>query len=327
MSDDQTVLVRREGTEGLSTKAYATELRQALAETDFTVRRAATPHAEQSAISEATVVTGNSIDEALLREASALELFACTYAGTDHLPMATLRENGVTVTNASGIHAPGIAEQVLAFLLSFTRGLPTASDHQTEGRWQHYPTRELQGSTVCIIGLGAIGTAVADRLDPFGVETIGIRRNPSKGGATEEVHGFSMQAVHDCFSRSEYVVLCCPLTDETHHLINQETIGTLEPDSVVVNVGRGGLIDTDALTGALQTEQLRGAALDVTEPEPLPSDHPLWDSSRCLITPHTGGHTPKHWERLASIVAYNVRVLEGSESELRNVVSHNEDRK
>ncbi|UIP01423.1 D-2-hydroxyacid dehydrogenase (plasmid) [Halobaculum sp. CBA1158] len=311
------VVVLREGTEGLSMESYAETLRERLPE--YTVRLARTPADERELVPNARVVTGITVDRDLIERADRLELFACTFAGTDHVPVDALAEHGVAVTNAGGIHAPGIAEQSIANMLVFARNLHEGWRRKGNAEWRHFQSHEFTDSTVTVVGLGSIGQAVTQRLSGFEVETIGIRYTPEKGGPTDEVLGFDEEDVHEAFSRSDYVVLACPLNDMTRGLVGEAELATLPPSAVVVNAARGGLVDTDALVAALQSEGIRGAALDVTDPEPLPSDHPLWDLESCLITPHTGGHTPKHWDRLSDIVARNVAALE-SGGDLENVV-------
>lgn len=311
------ILVLREGTEGLSMESYAETLRERLPEQTITLAR--TPQQEREYIEDARVVTGITIDETLLDRAQSLELFACTFAGTDHVPMDALAERGVAVTNAGGIHAPGIAEQAIGNMLVFARRLHEGWRRKQRSEWRHFQSGELTGSTVTIVGLGSIGTAIAQRLQGFEVDTIGIRYTPSKGGPTDEVAGFDDEAIHDALSRSEYVVLACPLNDLTRGLIGSDAFATMKTDAVLVNTARGGIVDTGALVSALRSNKIRGAALDVTDPEPLPADHPLWDLGNCLITPHTGGHTPRHWDRLADIVAENWSRLDADEA-LQNQV-------
>ncbi|RQH01941.1 NAD(P)-dependent oxidoreductase [Natrarchaeobius oligotrophus] len=314
---DPDVVVLREGTEGLSMESYAEALGERLPEA--TVALARTPREERDLVPRARVVTGITIEEELLERAERLELFACTFAGTDHVPMDALEDHGVAVTNAGGIHAPGIAEQAIGNVLVFARRLHEGWRRKRNGEWRHFQSFEFTDSTVTIVGLGSIGRAIAQRLEGFEVETIGIRYTPSKGGPTDEVLGFDDDDVHEAFARSDYVVLACPLNDLTRGLVGEQELATLPPNAVVVNAARGGIVDTDALVSALQTEGIRGAALDVTDPEPLPGDHPLWDLENCLITPHTGGHTPKHWDRLADVVARNLAALETGD-DLENVV-------
>jgi len=187
----------------------------------------------------------------------------------------------------------------------------------TTDEWQPVSPGELAGSTVTVVGLGAIGTAIAERLEPFGVTTVGVRRTPDSGGATDEVIG--PERLHDALARSAFVVLCCPLTDSTRGLIDEEALATLPPEAVIVNVARGEVIETDVLVEYLRRGWIGGAVLDVTDPEPLPDDHPLWGLDDVLLTPHSAGATPKYYDRLADIVADNVDRLE-SETSLRNRV-------
>jgi len=313
---DPDIVVLREGTEGLSMASYADALRERLP--NQTVALARTPAEERELVPKARVVTGITLDADRLDRADRLELFACTFAGTDHVPTDALRDHGVTVTNAGGIHAPGIAEQSIANMLVFARNLHEGWRRKSNSEWRHFQSHEFTDSTITVVGLGSIGEAVVQRLAGFDVETIGIRYTPEKGGPTDEILSFD-DDVHDAFARSDYVVLACPLTDLTRGMVGGAELATLPPNAVVVNAARGGLVDTDALVSALQTEGIRGAALDVTDPEPLPSDHVLWELENCLITPHTGGHTPKHWDRLADIVADNVAALDAGD-ELENAV-------
>jgi phosphoglycerate dehydrogenase-like enzyme len=318
MTDEGYVLVLREGVHGMPVADYATALRERLP--DERVRLATTPAAERDLVSGARVVTGLDIDTALLDRADRLELFACAYAGHGHLPLEELAAADVAVTNASGVHAPNMAEHVLGFILHFARGFGRAMRQGRRGEWRSFHTRELQGATVGVVGLGAIGGAVCERLEPFGVRTLGVRRDPSAGGPADEVYG--PDELHAVLAESEYLVLACPLTEETRGLVDHEAIGTLADDAVLVNVARGEVVDTEALVAALRRNHLGGAALDVTDPEPLPADHPLWGLENVFVTPHNAGHTPRYYDRLADIVAENVARLRSGEP-LRNQVVPN----
>ena len=314
------VVVLREGTHGLSAGEYAQKVRERLPDTD--VRLARTRAEEIELIEHAPIATGVRIDEELLDHATELELFACAFAGYGHLPMEALDERDITVTNAAGIHAPSIAEQALGGMLMFARRLDEGLRRTQNAEWRHYQAYELTGSTVTIVGLGAIGKAVVQRLQGFDVETIGVRYTPEKGGPTDEVIGFEEEPFHDALARTDYLVIACPLSETTRGLIGREELITLPPEAVLVNVARGPIVDTDDLVWALRKQYVRGAALDVTDPEPLPAEHPLWDLGNVLITPHNAGHTPKHWDRLADILAENVERIEetGEYGGLRNQV-------
>lgn len=314
------VVVLRKNTEGLSTRSYAEILREKLL--DHTVAHAETPQRERELIRTAPVATGVTMNGDLLDQAEELELFVAASSGYNHLPMEKLTERGVVVANAAGIHAPGIAEQALGYCLMFARQLHTGWQRNENHEWRHYQPGELKGSTVTVVGLGAIGTEFVDRLGGMDVETIGIRYSPEKGGPTDEVYGFDSDSIHAALARTDYLILSTPLTDTTRQLIGEEELNTLPPSAFVINVCRGGVVDTDAMVAALQKNDIQGAAMDVTDPEPLPAENPLWRMKNVLITPHVGGHTPKHWDRLAEIVAYNVDQLEkGLDGQFRNQVN------
>ena len=312
------IAVLRRGVHGMPMAEYAVALRERLPEYD--VQRAATPDEERDLLARATVAAGSTVDPSVLDRAANLRLFACSYAGYGHLPIEAFEEHGVGVTTASGVHAPNIAEHVLGFLLTFCRRHHEGWRRQQRREWRAYPTRELAGSTVTIVGLGALGGGVAERLAGFDLDTVGVRRSPEQGGPTDEVCG--IDDLHDALARTDHLVLAVPLTDETEGMIGPTEFDTLPPDAFVVNVARGPVIDTDALVSALHSNAIGGAGLDVTDPEPLPEDHPLWGFENVLITPHNAGHTPEYYERLADIVAENCRRVEetGEYEGLRNQV-------
>lgn len=289
---------------------------------DASIRIAGTPEQERTIIETAEIATGTGIDQSTLESASALDLFAGIYSGTEHLPLAELADRGIAVTNGAGVHGPNIAEYVVGGLLAFARGFPRAWGQQQRREYRAFETRELQGSTVTVIGLGAIGTAVLERLEPFGVETIGLRYSPEKGGPAEEIAGFDRPGLHEALSRSEYVVVATPLTDETRGLIDESAFAAMPATAVLVNVARGPIVDTDALLKALQRNGIGGAVLDVTDPEPLPPDHELWRLDNVLLTPHHAGFTPQYFQRRAEVLAKNVDSYRetGSFDDLENQV-------
>lgn len=252
----RTVVVLRGGAEGLGMDGYAEALRARLPDDDVVLAR--TPTAERELGSTARVITGTTLDDAVLEAADRLELFACTWAGTGHVPVETLVERGVTVTNASGIHVPGIAEQAVGYLLRFTRGHGTGQDREDRAEWRHYRAGELAGGTATVVGLGSIGGAVCERLASLDVHTVGVRYSPSKGGPADEVIGFSTEAFHDALARSEALVLATPLTPLTRGLVGEAEFATLPPSAVVVNVARGALVDTWALVEALRRSAIGG---------------------------------------------------------------------
>lgn len=314
------IVVLRETAHGMPIDEYAHAIRERLPTHDVEIAR--TPRDEHDLVANAPIVTGINMSKDLLSHAENLELFACLYAGTDHLPLDAFHERDVAVTNAGGVHGPNVSEWVLGQLLVFARRLHEGWRRQTRREWRHYQAGELNGSTVTIVGLGPIGRATVDRLSGFGVHTIGVRYTPGKGGPTDEVIGYEPTAFHAALAETDYLVLACPLTETTEGLIDEEAFKTLPPTSVIVNIARGPVVDTEALVAAIQSHAINGAALDVTDPEPLPADHELWGFENVLITPHNAGHTPAYYERVADILKTNVdRAAEsGSFTDLHNQV-------
>jgi len=292
------VVVLHHKIHGLDPADYAATIREARPDLDVAVAR--TPDEEREYLSEASIATGYEIDPALVESSESLELFACTFAGTGHLPLDALEDADVTVTNASGVHGPNIAEQVLGYVLADVRKLRQAWEQDARGEWNHFQGGELRGSTATVVGMGPIGQEILARFEDFGVETIGVRYTPEKGGNADEVVGFGGTLA--AAARSDYLVLACPLTETTEGLIDEQVFGALPTNAMLVNIARGPVVETDALVAALRGNDIRSAALDVTDPEPLPADHPLWTLSNCLVTPHNAGHTPKYWERCTDIL-------------------------
>jgi len=318
MSHD--VLVLPKGTHGMPIEDYAVALRERLPGSE--VRLARTSHEADDRLADAEIVTGYYLDPDRIEEAPNLKLFQVLYAGTEHLPLEAFEDHGVTVTNASGVHGPNAAEQAIGGALALTRKFHVARRQAERGEWRHFQANEMADSTATVVGLGPIGESIVSRLEGFDLETIGIRHTPEKGGPTDEVIGFDEADLEAALARTEYLFLACPLTDTTRGMIDSAALDTLPPSAIVVNVARGPVIETDALVSAIRSNAIRGAALDVTDPEPLPADHPLWSFGNVLVTPHNAGHTPKYYERLADILARNVERIEetGSYTGLENQV-------
>jgi phosphoglycerate dehydrogenase-like enzyme len=247
----------------------------------------------------------------LLRRMSKLRVIQTLSAGVDRL--LPIVPTGVTLCDAGGTRDVAVAEWVLAAILACTRALPELRDLQREHSWGWRRSEELAGSTVMILGYGAIGTAVEARLAPFEVEVIRIARRARAG-----VH--SVDELRSLLPLAEIIVVLLPLTPATTGLINGDLLARLRPDALLVNAARGGVLDTGALLELLQAGRL-SAALDVTDPEPLPADHPLWEAPGVLITPHLAGDTAAAERRAFALVGEQVRRCVRGEP-LANVVQH-----
>lgn len=314
------VLVLDYTAHGIPSSECATALRDQLE--DRTVVYANSPVEEIELIDDAEVAVGGSLRPELLEAASSLQLFACSSAGVGHLDLEAFRNRGIAVTNASGVHGPNIAEHVLGWMLMISRRLDEGIRRQQRREWRHFQAAgELARSRVCVVGLGPIGKTVVKRLSGFDVETVGVRYTPEKGGPTDEVLGYDQ--IRDALVDTEYLVLACPLTDTTNSLIGETELSILPHDATLINVGRGPIVETDALVDAIRSNTLRAAALDVTDPEPLPEEHPLWNLENVYITPHNSGYTPYYWERVAEILIENLKLADetGSYDDLVNQVA------
>jgi phosphoglycerate dehydrogenase-like enzyme len=232
-------------------------------------------------------------------------------AGVDYLDGEI--PDGVRLCDARGVHDVTVAEWVLAGILASRRDLAAYAVHQAERTWQPLDRAgELFGSRVLIVGYGSIGAAVEKRLEPFEVTVTRVARTPRDG-----VHG--IDELPALLPEADIVVLLVPLTDATRGLVDKDFLAALPDGALVVNAARGPVVDTDALVSELQSGRLR-AVLDVTDPEPLPSDHPLWACDGLLLTPHVGGNTTGFFPRMIRFISEQVeRYRDGNA--LENVVT------
>ena len=235
--------------------------------------------------------------ELLGRGGGRLRIIQTTSAGVDWL-IGHVPEH-VIVCNARGVYDAPLAEWVVGAILAMQRGLMESRDAQARRLWEAIEPPELLGRRVVILGLGSIGTAIADRLRPFGVEIVGVGRTARDG-----VRGLA--DLDEVLRAAEILVDMLPLTTETRGLLDARRLSLLPDRALVVNAGRGRTISTDALVAELQAGRLR-AALDVTDPEPLPPDHPLWALPNVLITPHMAGDSPSSTIRAFELAGDQIR--------------------
>lgn len=314
---DLDILVLRQKIHGMDATGYVDILDERLP--DCSVTLAKTPEQEQRGLETADVVTGFELSPEEVASADSLDLFSCVFAGTSHLDLDVFEQHGVAVTNASGTHGPNISEYVVGRMIAHAKRFDRARQQQNHREWRSYQTRDLVNATVTVVGLGAIGEAVVDRLEAFGADTIGVRHSPEKDSPTDEVYGYD--GIHEAVTDSEYVIVACPLTDTTAGLFDENLFQTMHPDAVLINVGRGPIVDTDDLMTALHWNRIAGASLDVVDPEPLPEDHPLWGMDNVFITPHNSGYSPLYYERRSDILVRNVeRLREGALEDFENRV-------
>ncbi len=257
------------------------------------------------------------VDAALLDRLPGLKVVSNYGVGVDHIRLPAAKERGVRVGNTPGILDGATADMGMTLLLAAGRRLAEGDRYARSPAFTRYDPgymlgREIHSSTLGIIGLGRIGQQVAKRARAFDMRV--LYHNRRRNEAAEKAVGATYGSFDDVLAQSDYVMLCCPLTDETRGLIGASAFAKMKPTAILVNIARGPVVDTAALTAALQTRRIYAAALDVTDPEPLPRDHPLLRLDNVTIAPHLGSATEQTRRQMAEISVENLlRGLRGQE--------------
>ena len=234
------------------------------------------------------------VDESLLARAPSLRVVSNMAVGVDNIDLQACTRRGIPVGNTPGVLTDGTADLAMALLLAAARRLLEASTDARQGRWVTWsPTgwlgADLSGACLGIIGMGKIGKAVARRAHAFGMRI--LYADPETQSEIEALTGAVRMPLDELLAQSDFVSLHTPLMASTRSLIDEGALKKMKPSAILINSSRGPVVDTAALLHALQSGQIAGAALDVTDPEPLPADHPLYSLPSCLIVPHIGSAT------------------------------------
>jgi phosphoglycerate dehydrogenase-like enzyme len=269
----------------------------------------------------AHILFSKSFPPAALAAAKKLHWVQAGTAGVERLLQHGLGERGVLLTNATGAHGVPMSEMILAMMLNFATGMHTLLFAQrAQQRVVDQVEREkfeLEGQTLCVIGLGDIGGTLAHKARALGMGVIGVRRTPRPHPAIS--HLYTHDQLLQALPLADHVALCLPLTLATTALIGAAELAAMRPSAYIYNVGRGGSIEPAALWDALQAGRIAGAGLDVTAPEPLPADSPLWQHPHVQLGQHTSGRSPFNANRITDIFMDNLaRYLAGDP--LRNVI-------
>jgi glyoxylate reductase len=238
------------------------------------------------------------VDADLIAAAPRLRAISNYAVGVDNVDVEAATARGIPVGNTPGVLTESTADLALALMLGIARRLTEGDAYVGRGDWRTWQPdlllgRDLHGSTVGIVGLGRIGSAVARRLEGFACEVL----HTSRQGGVE---------LPELLERSDFVTLHAPLTPETRGLIGREALARMKPTAYLINTARGPMVDTEALTDALRAGEIAGAALDVTDPEPLPGDHPLLDAPNLIVLPHIASATHATRERMADMAVDNL---------------------
>lgn len=250
--------------------------------------------------------------------ADRLQWVHATSAGVDALMFPGLQESDIPVTNARGIFDRPIAEFVLGLVLAFAKDIPTSVRNQDQHLWQHRETETIHGKRALVVGAGAIGRQIGRMLAAAGMAVDAVARSARR----EDPDFGQVHAQHTLLEHlpdADYVIVAAPLTDATRGLFGHEAFAAMKPEARFINIGRGPIVDTEALVEALEAEGIAGAGLDVFEEEPLPQGHPLWDLPQVILSAHMAGDVVGWQEALTEQFLDNFRRWQAGES-LQNVV-------
>ena len=235
---------------------------------------------------------------------SSLRYIQLTSAGYDRVPMDYIKEHNICIHNARGVYNLPMAEFALCGVLQLYKQSRFFMNNQLQHRWEkHRGILELSGRTVCVVGCGNIGETCARLFSALGCSLIGIDPVPYNGSAFEKV--FALEQSNEALSQADIIILCLPLTAQTHHFVGQEFISQCKQGAILVNIARGAVVETDALVEALH-KNLGGAVLDVFEDEPLLQDCPLWNMENVIITPHNSFVGDNNSQRLTEVIMNNL---------------------
>jgi phosphoglycerate dehydrogenase-like enzyme len=215
-------------------------------------------------------------------------------AGLDKSLFPELVESSIPLTNGSGVFSQSLGEFALAAILFFAKDFHRMLRSQAVQRWDQFDVEEIAHQTAGIVGYGDIGRAVASRLHAMGMKVLAVKRHPPVSPDPFIAEFYTPDAMAAMLGRSDYVVVAAPLTPETRHMISDAQFAAMKPSAVILNVGRGPVIDQAAMVRALIQKRIRGAGLDVFEQEPIPAGDPIWTLDNVLISPHCADHT-KDW--------------------------------
>jgi phosphoglycerate dehydrogenase-like enzyme len=294
--DNNTVLVLANPTE-----PQLAMLEQLPPETNFAVGNSVEAFENTAAL--ANIIYNWSLSGALLREVFLLcprvQWVHTRSAGLDNILFPELIASAVPVTNGTGVFSPSLGEFALAAILFFAKDLRRMVCNQEAGRWEQFDITEISGQTVGIVGYGDIGRAVATRVRAMGMRVLALKRHGAPlynmDPLVSQIYG--PDRLLEMLPQCDYVVASAPLTPETQSMLGEAAFNAMKPDAVVINVGRGPVIDEKAIVKALTANRIKGAALDVFDREPLPDGHPFYSLRNVLLSPHCADHTPDWMER------------------------------
>lgn len=253
---------------------------------------------------EILVTYGYDVNETLFRQMPSLRWIQVMQSGIDHLPLAAIEKRKIVLTNVKGIHAIPMCEYVFAMMLYVARDMERFFNLQNAQCWDRSRLPgEIYGKTISIFGAGTIGEEIGKRAKQFGMKTIGINTTGNRRYPFDEM--YTLENRIEVLKKSDYAILVLPVTKRTKYLFKDAEFKALGPNGFFINIGRGDLVATESLIRALETNTIRGAALDVFQEDPLPPESPLWKLPNVIVTPHVAAKTVHYLDRCLAIFIEN----------------------
>lgn len=275
----------------------------------------------QREIEDADAIFEHGVSPELIRRAKKLRWIQRGGVGVEGLMFPELVNSDIVLANARGTTGINIAEHVMALILAFSRTINILVKRQMDTVWEsraNLPVIEIAGETLGIIGLGSIGLQVAKRAHAFDMRLLAVDATQTqKPDYVESL--WRLDRLHEMLEQADFVSICCPLTPETEGMMSTAEFRAMKPTAFLINIARGKIVDQPSLIEALRAEAIAGAGLDVTNPEPLPNDSPLWEMDNVIITPHNAGQSPKAPRRVFELFCENLKRFVAGEP-LINVV-------
>jgi len=272
-------------------------------------------------IEKTHVLAALRISDSLLGLAKNLKWIHSLIAGTDYIEnLSSFKaRKDIILTSSRGIHGPQMSEMAIMLMISMNRQFPRFVRNQDRRAWERWPTKMLFRKKVGILGVGAIGQAIAEKCKAFEMTVLGIDPFPREIDAVDEFYG--VDELHHVLSQVDYFISVAPSTPDNQNMLNAEAFSRMKPSAFYINMGRGAVVDEDALIQALKDRKIAGAALDTFRQEPLPPEHPFWGMENVIITPHVGGMSDTYVEQAVGIFRENLRrFLKGEREGLINVI-------
>jgi phosphoglycerate dehydrogenase-like enzyme len=259
------------------------------------------------------------ISDELIKKASKLKWIQSLATGVDYIVNLPSLRKDVLLTSTRGIHGPQMSEVAFLLMLSLNRNFPRIVRNQDQGIWERWPARLLYRKKLGILGMGVIGEEIAKKAKAFGMTVYGIDIVKRKIEAVDHFSG--PDEILKVVAEIDYFIIVAPYTPQTYQMVNAKVLSLMKPTAFLINIGRGELVDEEALINALISGKIAGAALDVFCQEPLSKDHPFWKMKNVIVTPHVGGMSDVYVEQALMVFEKNLRhFLKGEKESLLNVI-------